>query len=257
MYATREPDLVLRTHPALTLENVHVGKVALQLLVFLVVLGVVGHSTVAPLRLTTTYLHEVGHALAALFTGGVANAITVSPDEGGVATTDGGILGLILAAGYGFSALVGALALAASQRQSHSGLACVLIVGVALLGGVAFAMDRPTQQTAFLLAAGALVLGFLCWGQRSWKLGSLLLRFVGTFWVTWTAFDLYADAWASPVAAETAEVVNDAAALGQLIGFGPTVVATAGIFGIIAVGFAAAVWSVRIAPPRVQLRGGA
>lgn len=252
MYATREPDLVLRAHPALTLEHVHVGKVVLQLLVFLVVLGVVGHSTAAPLRLSTTYLHEVGHALAALLTGGVVNVITVSPNEGGAATTDGGILALILAAGYGFSGLVGALALAASQRQSHGGLACVLIVGVALLGGVAFAMDRPTQQTAFLLATGALLSGFLCWGQLTWKLGSPLLRFVGTFWVLWTAFDLYADAWASPVAAASAEVVNDAAALGKLTGFGPTVVASAGIFSIIAVGFTAAVWSVRIAPPRVK-----
>ncbi len=254
MYATREPDVIVRTHPVVPLGNVHSGKVVLQILMFLAALGVVGHSAAAPLRLATTYLHEVGHALAALLTGGVANAITVSTNEGGAATSNGGNLGLILAAGFGFSALVGALALAASQRQSHGGLACVLIAGLALGGGMAFAMDRPTQQIAFCLAAAALLAGFLCWGRLTWRLGSPLLRFVGTFWVTWTAFDLYGDVWTSPGVEPAAGVVNDAAALGKLTGFGPTVVAAAGILCIIAVGLPAAVWSVRFAPPQVQMR---
>jgi hypothetical protein len=61
-----------------------------------------------PLRLFVTYVHESGHALAAIASGGRVMRFTVSPDGSGLASTIGGSRALILPAGYIGAALFGA-----------------------------------------------------------------------------------------------------------------------------------------------------
>lgn len=253
MFATKAPELVVLRRPAFpVLDRLDPGRFALQVAAVLMVFWLAKHPMTAPLRLATTYLHEMGHALAALATGGSVQAICVGDDEGGIANTQGGMHMLILVSGYGLSALIGAMALASSQRQSHSGLACMAIVCVSLLGGVAFAMDRPTQQIGFLLASLSLATGFLCWRPTSWRIASLVLRLVGTFWVVWTVQDLYSDVWGYSGGSGVA-LKNDAVALSQIIGLRPTHIAAVGICLIYVVGLAAAVWSVLQPPFRVRV----
>ncbi len=62
-----------------------------------------------PLRLFVTYVHEAGHALAAIASGGEVVKFTVSPNGSGLATTIGGSRALILPAGYLGAALFGAI----------------------------------------------------------------------------------------------------------------------------------------------------
>lgn len=62
-----------------------------------------------PLRLFVTYVHESGHALAAIASGGRVIGFTVSPDGSGLATTMGGSRALILPAGYIGAAFFGAV----------------------------------------------------------------------------------------------------------------------------------------------------
>lgn len=61
-----------------------------------------------PFRLFVTYVHEAGHALAAIISGGEVVGFTVSSDGSGLATTRGGSRALILPAGYIGAAMFGA-----------------------------------------------------------------------------------------------------------------------------------------------------
>jgi hypothetical protein len=62
-----------------------------------------------PLRLFTTYIHEAGHSLMAILTGGEVVGFAVSANGSGLATTIGGTRWLILPAGYLGAALFGSL----------------------------------------------------------------------------------------------------------------------------------------------------
>lgn len=258
MVTTREdPDVVMiRKHYAVLPEHVSFTGVFLQIAALAAVCWAMYQPLAAPLRLATVYLHEAGHAFAALATGGSVHALQVTPDEGGVVKSEGGMRVLISAAGYLFSALMGVACLAGSRRQSSGGPACLAVIGVAMAGGVAFAMDRGTQQCAFLLAAAALATGFLCWSRLTWPLGSLLLRFVGTFWCLYTAFDVYYDVWGSPPAGMF-PAENDAVSMHHEVGVPPIVIAGFGILLILLMTLAAAIWSVLLNPLRVQVRGSA
>lgn len=61
-----------------------------------------------PFRLFVTFIHEAGHGLMALFTGGAVDSIVVNSSGSGVARTIGGHRALILPAGYLGSAFFGA-----------------------------------------------------------------------------------------------------------------------------------------------------
>lgn len=61
-----------------------------------------------PFRLFVTYVHEAGHSLMAIITGGRVLEFTVSPNGSGLATTAGGSRALILPAGYIGAAFFGA-----------------------------------------------------------------------------------------------------------------------------------------------------
>ncbi len=62
-----------------------------------------------PFRLFVTFIHESGHGIAALLTGGEFGRMVISPDGSGFATTSGGARAIILPAGYLGAALFGAL----------------------------------------------------------------------------------------------------------------------------------------------------
>ncbi|MBI1259616.1 MAG: hypothetical protein GC204_19280, partial [Chloroflexi bacterium] len=62
-----------------------------------------------PFRLFVTFVHESGHAVAALITGGRVGGMTVYETGAGVTLTAGGSRLLILPAGYLGAALFGAV----------------------------------------------------------------------------------------------------------------------------------------------------
>jgi len=62
-----------------------------------------------PFRLFVTFVHESGHAVAALITGGRVGSLTVFPNGSGVTFTMNGARWLILPAGYLGATLFGAL----------------------------------------------------------------------------------------------------------------------------------------------------
>lgn len=97
-----------------------------------------------PARLFVTFIHEGGHALAAVLTGGIPAALGVSPDGSGVTLTRGGIGAVINAAGYLGATLYGALLLALLRRGMAAQKLLLVMAGsvaltlpLALLGLVA------------------------------------------------------------------------------------------------------------------------
>jgi hypothetical protein len=80
-----------------------------------------------PFRLLTTIVHELGHGLAALLTGGAFLRFVVFPDGSGLAYTAGGLPWLIIPAGYVGAALFGAalIALGRSPRASRLALGAI------------------------------------------------------------------------------------------------------------------------------------
>lgn len=62
-----------------------------------------------PFRLFVTFVHETGHGLASLLTGGQFHEFRITDNGSGMALTSGGIRALILPAGYVGAALFGAV----------------------------------------------------------------------------------------------------------------------------------------------------
>src|SRR5664279_4903543 len=87
-----------------------------------------------PIRLFVTFVHESGHGLAALISGGHVGGITVSPDGSGETVTMGGSRLLILPAGYLGAALFGALLFYATNTVPFPRtISLVLAIGLAAI----------------------------------------------------------------------------------------------------------------------------
>eukprot|EP00510_Aplanochytrium_minuta_P003207 CAMPEP_0184022238 /NCGR_PEP_ID=MMETSP0954-20121128/10481_1 /TAXON_ID=627963 /ORGANISM="Aplanochytrium sp, Strain PBS07" /LENGTH=162 /DNA_ID=CAMNT_0026304563 /DNA_START=119 /DNA_END=604 /DNA_ORIENTATION=- len=84
-----------------------------------------------PFKLITVFLHEFGHASAALCTGGRVLGMEVNTDEGGVTKTQGGQMCCILPAGYLGSSFFGMFFIIMSADSTSVQIAAGLL-GVAL-----------------------------------------------------------------------------------------------------------------------------
>lgn len=71
--------------------------------------GDIGAKILYPVNLLVTFMHELGHALGALLTGGKVLKLEVASDGSGVTYTAGGSRGIVLMGGYIGSALLGNL----------------------------------------------------------------------------------------------------------------------------------------------------
>jgi hypothetical protein len=111
---------------------------------------------VYPFRLFVVFLHEIGHGTAAVLTGGRIVSIGISPDEGGVCVTRGGIRFVVLNAGYLGSLLFGALFLLLGARRRS---AAPVVGGIGLFTvAAALVYVRTWFGFAYTLVAGLLLL---------------------------------------------------------------------------------------------------
>jgi len=109
-----------------------------------------------PLRLFVTFVHEAGHSLAALISGGQVQGFTVLPDGSGFAVTAGGNLALILPAGYLGAALFGSLLFYLTNHipKWTRGLSFLMGLSFVLLT-LSYSMpDQGGNMTALLVGIG-------------------------------------------------------------------------------------------------------
>ena len=92
---------------------------------------------VYPFKLFVTFIHEGGHALAALGTLGSVERIAINPDTSGLTLSLGGMPIIISSAGYLTSTLFGAALLLIGRNGKHAktalGLIAVLILALTLV----------------------------------------------------------------------------------------------------------------------------
>ena len=86
-----------------------------------------------PVRLFVTFIHEAGHSVAALITGGQVKEFTVSPNGSGLAVTAGGDPALILPAGYLGAALFGATLFYLTSRYPKWTRGLSVFVGLSII----------------------------------------------------------------------------------------------------------------------------
>jgi peptidase M50B-like protein len=86
-----------------------------------------------PLKILVVFIHETGHALATVLTGGHVVSMVVTPWESGYVQYVGGNALLIASAGYVGSALFGGIMLFLTGRESWAPTICA---GLALLFGI-------------------------------------------------------------------------------------------------------------------------
>jgi len=113
-------------------------------------------SVLYPFRLLVTFVHESGHGLAAILTGGHFQNFQVFDNGSGVARTSGGNSLFILPMGYLGAALFGAIILFAANRVRA-------VQNVALVAGVYFLVCAIlfTGEWAVLIGAGVAILAWL------------------------------------------------------------------------------------------------
>ncbi len=112
-------------------------------------------SLVAPLNLFVTFVHEAGHALGALLTGGSVSAIVVDPNGAGYTITSGGIRAVVVASGYLGATLFGVLMLRLNSiPEARSRILEGLAAGILLLA-VGYVRDPFTML--YVMAATAVL----------------------------------------------------------------------------------------------------
>ncbi len=136
--------------------------------------GEYGRTVLYPITLLVTFLHEFGHALGALITGGEVVSVQINTDGSGLTMTRGGSRAVILMGGYIGSAILGNLLFYLGTRQKKTaqiGLnvlsIIMIIVGLIWFDGL--------YTTGFLLVF-AFVLFFIA---NKTSLGKEVMMFLG------------------------------------------------------------------------------
>jgi hypothetical protein len=169
----------------------------------------------APLRLFVTYVHEAGHGLMALLTGGKIAGFIVSTDGSGLTQTLGGSRALILPAGYLGAAFFGSMLFYTVSRfpRAINNIAIGLGAGMVLFTLVYARADASGSLLAFTLGIGFGVLLILV-GAKAPRLVALLI--INVLAVS-TALEAVLDLWTllGNIGATRENVQNDAAAFAR------------------------------------------
>lgn len=141
-----------------------------------------------PLRLFVTFVHEAGHGLAALLTGGQIGRLHVYPNGAGVASTGGGLRWVILPAGYLGAALFGAGLFYLANRIHHTrAISVTLGALIALIAVLYTDLFSLAFVVGALMGAGLIGLGL----KANEDITLLVLNFLAVITGLNAVFDLF------------------------------------------------------------------
>lgn len=112
-----------------------------------------------PIRLFVTFIHETGHALAALATFGGVNRVALDWSGSGVTFTQGGWGFVISSAGYLATTIYGAGLLLMLRRERNARMAAIGTGGLLLLITALFGGNVLAWLVGLVFGAGCLFLG--------------------------------------------------------------------------------------------------
>jgi hypothetical protein len=141
---------------------------------------------VYPLRLFVTFIHEGGHALAALFTLGSVRWLIIYPNASGETLTVGGIAPIIASAGYLTSTAYGASLLVLCRDGQNAKPVLILTAGLILILTAFFSVNTFTLITGILLTAGIILIAI--WSSK--RVAHFFLSFLAVQCCLNALFDL-------------------------------------------------------------------
>lgn len=121
--------------------------------------GSFGDLVLYPVTLLVTFLHEFGHAMGAILTGGSVEGLHIDSDGSGYTATRGGSPGIILVGGYVGSALFGNVLFRIGAKHHRLAQGTLLIMGafMALAGLIWF----ESFESTLILWVFALSMAFI------------------------------------------------------------------------------------------------
>ena len=170
-----------------------------------------------PLKIFVVLLHELSHIVAIVLTGGHPSSISLSMNQGGLATGTGGWRFVVLNAGYLGSLLWGLALLAMADRRKAVPWS-LRVMGIGL-GLATLVWMRPLISFGFIYGIIASVLLFAIGARVPAWLGSAFLRIVGLFSCLYALVDIQLDV----LHPASQGHVSDASMLAELTGI-PTAV---------------------------------
>lgn len=177
-----------------------------------------------PLKILIVFFHEAAHGLAAVLTGGSIEALTLSPQQGGMATTRGGNIFLIFSAGYLGSLLIGVV-LFLVARHTRYDRALMALLGLAILALTALYIRDVFPLVSMAVAAAAMLASARFLSQ---SVNDLLLRIIALTSMIYVPYDIFSDTIAR------SEMRSDAYMLAER--FGGTTILWGGLWLIISLG---------------------
>lgn len=161
-----------------------------------------------PLKILVVLFHELGHALAALATGGEVVSIELSPQQGGLTQTRGGMRFFVLSAGYLGSLSFGALWLFLGRRPRSARVGVWLMAAVLLTSTVLWV--RPVLSFGFGFAVLATVVALAVARLAPAVASQWIMRGVGVFSVLYAVWDIRSDVF------DRADMPSDATMLAEI-----------------------------------------
>jgi len=165
-----------------------------------------------PVRLFVTFVHESGHGLAAILSGGRFDHFVIFPDGAGEALTAGGSPLLILPAGYLGAALFGALLFYVANTvpfpRTISLVLAILLAAITLL-------FTAILSTAWLVGLGSALVLLALWRYADRSVNLLVLDVLAIL----TGLDAVLDLFAIIIHpdASLGATLNDAAAFSRAV----------------------------------------
>ncbi len=167
---------------------------------------------VYPIKIFVVCLHELGHALAALLTGGQVVSIQIFPEEGGLTLTRGGWPFVIVSAGYLGSMLLGGVLLYLSSRRQWARHLMLALAALIALSTVLFFRNFFAVLYGLLAAAAMFFSAY----RLSLDVNFYIIRFIAVASCLYALLDIRSDLFAASPGGQG--IVNDAVALSQLTG---------------------------------------
>jgi len=136
--------------------------------------GKIGNQIMYPLKLFVTFLHEFGHALGAIITGGSVENFDINQDASGLTASRGGNRAIILMGGYIGSAILGNLLFyIGAKKEKYSKAAIYVIAALMILVAGLWVRDLFAIGFLVVFAVGLLLIA------KYTKIDQIILMFLG------------------------------------------------------------------------------
>lgn len=126
--------------------------------------GSFGNLVLYPVTLLVTFLHEFGHALGAILSGGTVESMQINADGSGYTVTRGGSQALVLMGGYLGSAILGNIMFHIGAK--HRSFTQATLITLACLMALAGIIWFETFSSTGLLFGFAMLLFFVARGTN-------------------------------------------------------------------------------------------